>query len=370
MFPRNFKALALGMALSVTLAGGVMAQQTAPNTPITNTITLNYNTGAGEDVALVDPPSVTFRVDRKVDLLLSTVTGSAETTVVPGTTNAVLAFRLENRGNGEQGFILEVDRAGDLGLAHSDVATLAPEPNQYWLAFGSTDVFADADVITAFDAETVASGNIGNIPSDEVRFVFIVANVAETKINGLQDTFTLTATATSVNSVDPVQESRSANREIENVVLADAVSVSSLADSAVALTNSELDGQDADQGRFRVTAPFLTAVKSVAVLDEKLPGSTFDCETGTGTAVVNTATPAYLPGGCIAYTITVSNGTGTGVVAAEDIDITDVLPTGVTFAALEAGEFTIVTEGATVRVTLDTLAAGDSESFTIRAFVD
>lgn len=83
MIPQPFKTLAYGTALSALLAGGAMAQQTAPGVDIVNTISLEYSTGAGDNVTLTDPPTVTFKVDRKIDLLLDTLTSPAEVTVTP-----------------------------------------------------------------------------------------------------------------------------------------------------------------------------------------------------------------------------------------------------------------------------------------------
>lgn len=151
-----------------------------------------------------------------------------------------------------------------------------------------------------------------------------------------------------------------------NTVFADAASTSTRTSTQI---DPALDGRAADETRLVLTAPVMTATKTAVVLDELLPGSTFDCATG-GAA---TGTPlAAIPGACVEYTITVSNDT-TATLPAGNITITDPIPADTTYVGHTAGAFTVTTTGtpvSSVTATLGTLAVGASESFRIRVTVD
>lgn len=378
MIPQPFKTLAYGTALSALLATGALAQQTAPGVDIVNTISLEYNTGAGDNVTLTDPPTVTFRVDRKIDLLLDTLTSPAQVAVTPGTAQASIAFRLDNKGNGTQGFILDVDRAGDLGLTAVHTATPEDLPvDRYWVFTNTTDDIGTATGIANFDPADASSGNISDIDSDESLYIWIVANVATTTENGLQDTFTLTATATDAGTTTPTDERRSANMEIENVIHADAPTVSSL-DASVTFAGP--NGSDGDQGRFLIDAPVITATKAVAVLDENMPTSDFNCSNATGTAVVNDTEPAFIPGACIEYTITVTNAASasanaSNVIVRDEVHgnlkieaVTDFVYTG--DDASDAVTATPPTGDPIVSGTIGTLPPGVTATFRIRATIN
>lgn len=378
MNPNAFRILALSTALAVC-AGSAMAQtQTAPGVEVSNTISLSYNTGAGGDVTLTDPPSVSFTVDRKIDLLLDTLSEPAEVTVTPGTTQAAIAFRLDNLGNGTQGFILDIDQAGDLGLTPTAESTPADlGVDTFWIFTNTTDDLGTATGVANFAPASAPSSNIGDVDSDEVLYIWIVANVDTTTEDGLQDTFTVTATATSAGTTTPVAESRSADITIENVIHADAETTSSL-DPGV--TYAETNGTDGDQGRFLIEAPVVSATKAVAVLDENMPGSDFNCVNGTGVAVVDNNGPAFIPGACIEYTITVTNAASASANASAVV-VSDTLNSNLTFQAVtpfvytgdNAGDATTTTEPAgnpTVSGTIGTLPPGVTATFRIRATID
>lgn len=376
MIPNSFKTLALSAALAV-FAGGAMAQQTAPGVVVPNTISLTYNTGAGDDVTLTDPPSVSFMVDRKIDLLLSTLSAPAEVTVTPGTTQAAIAFRLDNKGNGTQGFILDVGQAGNLDLT----AEYAAAPgglgvDDYWIFTNTTDNLAAATGVANFNPTAASSGNIGDIASDEALYIWIVANVATTTVNGLQDTFTLTATVTDESTTNVADESRSADIAIENVIHADAETESSLTVD----TYDAKTGQDSDQGRFLIDAPIISATKEVAVLDENMPDSNYDCAAGTGTEVVDSTEPAFIPGACVEYTITVTNAETAGA-SASDVVVSDTVNSNLTIQQVtpfaytgdDAGDAATTTEPSgdpTVTGTIGTLPPGVTATFTIRATIN
>ncbi|TQM89981.1 DUF11 domain-containing protein [Roseinatronobacter monicus] len=363
MIPNPFRTLALSTALAV-FAGGAMAQ-TAPNTVVTNTIDLTYNSGANTDaVTQNDAASVTFNVDRKVDVVVAALTGSGVFNAVPGQ-EVTLSYRVQNEGNDTQGFVIGVVDGGNIGVAggltYSETATTTE--GEYYVMISTDGTVAGGTVYNVTDGLSAGDLNAG-----EEYYVLIIANVPIGATDGQLDDFIVTATATTAVGNTPVVEDRSQGLTGVNTVFVDAASDSTR-------TSSEIDpatnGKAADETRILITAPVIVAEKTVVVLDENLPGSTFDCAAG-GTA---TGSPlAAIPGACLEYTIEIRNdSTENGGTAAGTLEITDVIPANTTYAGHTPNDFTITENGTPVTsiiAELATLAAGETKSFTIRVTID
>jgi uncharacterized repeat protein (TIGR01451 family) len=365
-------ALVLGAALAVVCAGGVLAQ-TAPNTLVTNTINLSYNSGGSTPtVTLTDAASVQFRVDRRVDLTVTAQTAGGELIAVPGQAGGLAAdqvflrFQMQNNGNDTQGFIFEVAQSGSIGatgLTYS--ATVTADPGRWYVLVGPN---ADGSGAAVYDVSTAP--NAGNRAPGESHYLFVIANVPIGAVDGEFDDFVVTATATDASTATPVVQDRTQGLMGVNTVFADAATTSTRTGSPFDPTiDAPLDGRDTDETRLLINAPVITATKSVVVLDELLPGSTFNCATG---GAATGAPLAAIPGACVEYTITVTNAASASSAAA-NITVTDAIPANTTYAGNTAGDFTIGTTGTpvtSVTATLPTLPAGESRAFRIRVTVN
>lgn len=362
MIPNPFRTLALSTALAV-FAGGALAQ-TAPGTPVTNTIDLSYNSGGSTPtVELPGAASVVFNVDRKIDVIVTAQAGSGIRNAVPGET-VTWSYLVRNEGNGTQGFSLANTAEGNSnGTLLSLTRITSTDP----LVEGQYRVWVSpTNDINHTDAQVYTDGtNAMNRDAGEEFYVIFEARVAVGATDGQNNVFQVVATVTNAGTAIATPQARNAALNGTSTVWADAASTGAFAPVGVSFT--ALDGNDGDNTQLLITAPNITATKTVVVLDEMLPGTAFDCVAG-GTA---TASPlAAIPGACLEYTITLTNTSD--ATAAENISITDVLPLETTFAGLSEGGFTTVTEsGGTVTATLTSLAAGGTTaSFTIRVLVD
>lgn len=369
----RLKSFILGTAMMVAGAGMAAAQTTAPGTTITNTIDLSYSSGAGTPtIELDDAATVAFVADRKIDLLVTASTGAGNKTAVQGQTEVVIPFRVQNLGNDTQGFDIdaEIVAGGTLGLTYSASATTTL--GQYYLVISSDETLDAADPVY----NTAAPANAGDLAPNGEYFVLVVANVPTTSVDSQEDIFVITATATQPGTATAVTESRSADLMVVSTVFADNASNAAYQPNEI---DPSLTGQDKDNTRLVVTAPKLSATKTLLVLDENLPTSTFACATTpSGTPAANLAA---IPGACLEYTIAVTNAADAST-AATDIVITDPLPSNVTFVRADnivftgtnAGSATTTTQPAnasgTVTATIGSLPAGTTATFKIRVTVE
>jgi uncharacterized repeat protein (TIGR01451 family) len=373
MIPNPFKTISLGAALAVLLAGGAMAQ-TAPGTSVSNTVTLTYTSGAGTpEVELPSDPdhTVEFLVDRKLDLGVSAQTADGLVPVVPGQEAVTFAYLVENLGNGTQGFVINVtDTGGNIDVAGglTRATAVSTTEGEYYVLIGPN---ADGSGGTIYN-----SGNAGDLAPGGTYYVVIVANIPITAVDAQLQDFVVRATVTDAGTATAVTEDRTQGLAGVNRVFTDAASNSIRTSTEI---DVELDGKDADETRIILRAPVLTATKTAVVLDEALPGSTFNCATG-GAA---TGSPlAAIPGACIAYVITVTN-TSPSDTAATDVVMTDVL-TGqpvtyrgvstITYTGTDAASAVTTTQptrsGTTVSATIGNLPEGVTATFQIRATIN
>ena len=374
MFPRNFKTFALGVALSGTLAGGVMAQ-TAPDTPIINTIDLTYSSGAGTaEVSQQNAASVEFRVDRKIDVVVIADAGDGRVTVVPGETAVTLPFLVENRGNDTQGFRISVNDTGSIGVAGGLEYSAGPTTDlgRFYVVISPDTTTTNAEA-SVYDLG--AAGNAGNLTASGEYYVLIVANIPIGAADGQLDDFVVTARATTAGGNTPVVRVDDQGLMGVNTVFADTVSLSKRTGNEIDIA---LNGQAVDETRIEVTAPDLDAKKNVAVIGEL---TTFDCDNiDAAPAAGIVATAGAIPGACIEYTIEVTNNSTSGTTATS-VTIADELPSQVLFQSVStvsydggtgttANQPALNADGRTVEVTIGTLPADVTATFRIRATIN
>lgn len=379
MVKTGFRSLLLGLALTLGATGMAAAQNaTAAGTSVSNSITLSYNgaDNGGTQVRVDLPPTAsmteTFTVARKIDLSVTADQGAQVLQVTPGQLAAQIQFTLENLGNARtsgspaQDFNINVVNTGDLAgaAALTYSATASTTLGEYYVTVDGA----------AYDVGNPTAISLAPNGTATIR---VIANIPGTSTDGLADVFTVTAVA--VDGGTAVTESRTADLDDIDIVFADAESTTAMVGSTAATPlDAALNGQAAAETRMIVSAPQLTASKTAVVLDEGLPGSSFDCAAG-GTATGSPLSP--IPGACVEYTIIVANDAA-ATASATAVTISDVLPGDVTFAGVStiaytgtgAGSATTTTEpvnsGGTVTATIGTLPAGTTATFTIRVTVD
>jgi uncharacterized repeat protein (TIGR01451 family) len=344
-------ATAAAMLLGSTVAASALG--TAAGTDITNTISVEYDSG-GTTITDRNASSVTFKVDRKIDFAVEGQDAGKSVSVSRAQEHAVQHFAVTNESNDVFDYDFTVTHtpgANPVGLTRSDTATTTD--GEYFVVYSPNDTFGDGDdiVVPAAGlpdrqlAKDTGSGN-GHIHN-----YFIVSNIDTTVDDASEDTFTLTVQATD-GAGTALVETATPTLAAEDVIFAD----------------PGTDGTENDAENLLVSAPDLTITKTVEVMDENIAGNpTATCNGTLTTPVVNAAA---IPGSCIRYVISASNDAGASAAAA-NLEITDVLPSEFAYSQVvnhgtPANAFTTVGEaGGTVTGTITSLAAGETRTFYI-----
>ncbi|MDX5361083.1 MAG: DUF11 domain-containing protein [Alphaproteobacteria bacterium] len=354
---RGLLAGGLGLAGLALAASPALAVGTEAGTTVSNTVSVAYNVGGVAQTASTD--TAEFVVDRKIDV---TVAAAGTNQVIPGQAAEVLAYTVTNTGNGEQGYDIDVSVAGGgtaLGLTLGTGA--APAAGEYVVYIDANDngVF-DAGTDTQYapsSGSTTLAFNLGHATNTTnyaaSTTVFIVANIPASAVDGAIDTITVTATTLDVGTTTVTTESATNDLATEETVFADGAGT---ADAAT-------DGIHSNEGVYEVVTATLVVSKTMQVISE----NPTNCVTDTVSA-----NQYALPGACIEYTITVTNN---GSANAENVALTDVLPTEVTFSGFHSSTSTFDTgpseAAGTVSATANNIAGGGgSVQLVIRALID
>ena len=341
-------AVIAAMGVTPAFAAGTDAGST-----ITNTATINYQVGGVAQTAINAVNNIT--VDRKVNLTVSEV-GAAYTVVAPGQQKAVTTFRVQNTSNDTI----------DVGLAATQMSGGATPFS------AGTDNFDVTGVAMYVDAAGGTAGvyddgidtlvtSLDELTEDEIRTVYIVANVPVGQANLSAAGVILTATANEDNG-SAIGNTSGPNTAGVDTVLADAAG----SDDAVT------DGKHSARDAYRVEAPVLTVAKLSRVIED--PINTI--------ASGNSANAKMIPGATVEYCITVANAAAGA--AATSVVITDVLPAQTTyvgaFGVFEGGSVSGSTcsggtgtgsqSSGTVTGNLGTVAAGATEAVYFRVTIN
>ncbi len=351
---RTYRAL-LVSSVAAVCAGPAFANGTSAGTSVQNTFTLDYQvsgvdqgtitndptyTPAGGDPApVIDPNGPTdFTVDRKIDLSVNA--DNAGLNVPPNAQNRVLQYTITNLGNDYQSYSFSIaDVAGDdfdatgLDLTYSRAAI---DLN----GDGDTIDPCEAEIVDAQLTATVVGSSAGSasftcdIPPDLPFTVEISGDIPDGQAELNQDDLVLVAETRNPTSwrfepFAPVAGGVT-TQDGDGTNVIDGVAENVFADGSGTAEEANEDGLMSAQSNFVVSSPDLTAEKrvwvlrtdstSVACSGEALPGSAPTSEYPT-------------PGACVLYTIEVTN---TGELAGSDannIDISDVLPSNVAFVS-------------------------------------
>ena len=371
------------------IAGAAHAQNsfTEAGTNVQNTFTLDYEISSTPQPTITNDPSTTipgavvqgseteFTVDRLIDLQLTQQ--NSPLTVAPGTSTARLEYLLVNEGNDAQAYSFSIaDVAGDDFDDTSYVVEYFIDTN------ANSDPFDDAAVtITVTPTGTGTTTNVTpDVLPDQTIGVRITSAIPSSATDGELDDLILVA-----QTRDPVnwqQEGATGSGGTTTAADPDTNSDTGVAENVLADgsgTSEEVanDGLHSDTGRYIVSSPDLTAVKSVDIIAT----TPTDCATDSAGG----ATEYSVPGSCVEYVITVDNNGATAT--ADAIDIADVLPEEVNFVTASFSGWdaspvpTLTTPSgaaatcdgtaSTCNVTLTgaSLSAGGQGTLTIRALV-
>jgi len=345
------KALLASTAVAILLGAAApgFAAGTAANTPVTNSIDLDFQSGT-TPMSLSGAASDNFVVDEKVNFTLLAQDG-ATVTVSPGESRATLTFLLTNTGNEARDFDIDVAQAGGgdpIGLTYDP--TNAGDPGT-WSFYTSPNATGGPD--TGYNP-TGTSG-IGTIAADGQVYLKVVAHIAETATQGQEDHFDLT--------VRPVDGTGSA-------LLAEDTSGFAAGTTEVVFGDISLDGTETATEIFFVNSAMITATKSVTVVSENRDGL-FNCAVNADPA--GAPFDAFIPGACLEYLIVLENDPGAGENAV-NFSFTDTLPAGVTFRSTreDSGfdEIVVDSMAGTVTGTVYSMPPGGTATVVIRAEID
>lgn len=342
----HFKTLRSLLLTSAMIAAGGMAHAggTTPGTNVSNSIDISYSSG-GNTINRTNAASVSFVVDRKVDLLLQGQDAGGLVTVQQGSNVEQLTYRLVNQGNDASGYDIDVANSGAIGLTYD--ATGGGAEGTYSVYIGnSPGAVSGSDVL--YDA--AGTTNIGDVAADGEVYVKIVANIPAASQDGDTDAFDVTATALDAGTNTITTETASPSINTVDTILAD----------------PGTNGFEVVTESYKVTAPVLSATKTSTIASENIGGS-FTCASDP----VDPAAKAYVPGGCVEYTITVTND-GAASSAASNLSVSDAIPGDLTFAGIlsQSGFDNVSESGGTVTATAASLAPGSTATTVVRATIN
>lgn len=325
---RVWQTFLLGALLAVS--AGVQAAGTASGTDITNLAKLSYNVGGTPQDEICSSPTgnstgnggtsgttctsgtngatnTTFKVDNKVDVLV-TESGGTATTVVAGQAVATTTFTVKNEGNTTQDFALSVGNLAD-GTS----------------LFGNTDNFnatgcTVSNIVIASGAMgtyTAGDQHINALTADSVATVTVTCSIPLGRASNDAAVIYLGATARADNGANTLgaalTESGANGQNTVEIVFADD------AGSDDTTITSDPDGlRDATHSArdvYVVSTSALSVAKTMTTVCDPVNGN---------------STPFNIPGALVRWTITVSNASTAGASATLQ-NITDALNANTTF---------------------------------------
>ena len=311
-----------GLMASVALglfATGTAAAQTAAETNVDNTFSLVYDINGSEQPEINNDDDPTrFVVDRLIDLTVTNTGGN--TTVAPGQESAETTFTLTNDGNGDQAY--------DLSVVNTAITTDDFDPTSP-TATGAVEItyFLSSAPTVGITFDPTDTDTFPVLAPDET----ITVTVEQDIPTGLDDTNEgqIILVADTLSADDFSEEL--ADDDTDNDLLA---SENILADGTSTDEEVANAGDDSAIGTYIVAEADVTGVKTVAIVAED-GGTAANC---AGLATPTTSDQYSIPGACVEYVITVTNSDTRD---ATGIDVTDNLPSELTFVSATTAGFTL-----------------------------
>lgn len=293
-----------GLALIIVTASAAFAAGTNAGDSISNQATLTYEVGTvtrsatsdNDDDATNGINATLLTVDNRVDL---TMTGGNKT-VIPASTSQILVFTVENTGNEDQGYDLDLF-AGSGAEDQFDMSNVRVylDADKSGTVNGTEAVYNTAGLINIADVPANAGAN-------STIQILVVADTPAVATDGQTAAYTLKANTLNAGTNVQTTATAGANTALSvDVVLADNDAGAGVGGSSDGSTN----GDFLATGTYTVQAASIAVKKEVAVISDPINGAT---------------NPKAIPGAILRYTITVTNS---GASAASNVVLTDPIPT-------------------------------------------
>lgn len=292
------------------------AATTAANTTVSNTATVNYQVGGVAQTPINS--SASFVVD---DMVVISVTHSdasySTTNTQPGSTKAVLTFKVENDGNANQ----------DVYLSAVNMASGTADPfgGTSNLALTTSGVYSDSGCTTAITKLTNLAPGSGNAQT-----VYVCSTIPAGATNGEIAVAGLLTQAGAANGTTFYKQNGSSysddstsawNSAQMQIIFAEAASTHPATGDTGAY-----DGYSSDLDAFKVQAANLTITKTATVLTDPV-----NCTTAGTASSCGGGTLHAIPGAVIQYTVTIKNAANAQ--DATSIEVSDDLDANVTYQA-------------------------------------
>lgn len=289
-------ASASALAVSAIAVAPAFAAGTTAGTTITNQVTLDYKVGGIDQNQVTASDS--FTVDRKVNLTVAE--NGSTTSVSPGQSAAVTSFSVTNASNAPLDMALAVTQLSGGSAAHGGTDNFdVTGPKLYVDSNGNGTYDPGTDVEISY---------LDQVPADESRTVFVVADVPLGRSTGDVAGVRLAATASEASAAGSlgatITQTSGANTSGVDTVFADTASDG----------NVQRDGIHFDEDDYTILAAALTATKTSRVVSDPFNGST---------------NPKMIPGAVVEYCIAVANAAGSAT--ATGISVSDELPVETTY---------------------------------------
>ena len=326
-------AFALAAAPTVAVAAPV---GTAAGTDITNTVTVNYQVGGVSQTA-VNSNTDTFKVDRKIDMTVTTQDSSA-VIVTPGQTNAVTTFRVTNNSNATIDFLL---------AATQQVGGTAKFTGNDDTNVNNVRVYVETNGTAGWQLADAQASSLASVASGDAVTVYVVSDAPVGMTQGQTATVILTATAasgvtattgyagTGGTAVTEFTAPTNAKTTLETL-FADAAAETQTGDTA-------RNGKHAARSDYKVDTATLSLNKVSRLVSDPINGTT---------------NPKHIPGAVVEYCIVVANSSTT--VDATSVTVSDTIDTANLLSV------TVPTVGGTFNGT-DTCTGGSATAWTSTA---
>ncbi len=292
-------ALLISTAASLVGHGQAWAAGTVAGTPISNSASVSFSVGGVAQPPVNTAAPATFVVDRRINLTVAEVGGTA-TQTAPGATDQITTFTVTNSTNATMDFRLVAAQA----------------TNGSTTAFGDTDNFDasnlriyvdDGDGV--FDAGDTATF-IDELAPDATIRVFVVADMPAGQADGSTAGVTLSAISADAGTAGTLgaDSTQTAGADTPG-------SVDTVFGDAAGDTDGARDGRFSDSDEYDIAAATVSLLKNSRVISDPFNA---------------TSNPKAIPGAVIEYCIQIENS---GAAAATNLAISDSLPANTSYVA-------------------------------------
>ena len=276
-------------ALVAMSSAPAMAEGTNAGSTITNNVSVTFDVGGVTQNA--ETATNSFTVDRRVNVNVNYV--GPVTSVSPGQQNAVIAFDVTNLSNDTV----------DLDLAAALTAGTGGN-------IANFQIYRDTNGNNTFDAGDALVTYLDEVGEDATVRVFVVSDIGLDAANGDDFDVTLTADAHAGGGAGAL------GAELVGTPGGNTIGVDTVLFDGAGATDAANQGDFSDTGTYTVAGAVVAVNKSSRVISDPVNGTT---------------NPKAIPGATVEYCITVANATGAAT--ATDVDVTDDLPSDVTYDA-------------------------------------